>query len=127
MGSWPLLLGEFCNLCVALILVLELFFIFRSTTESVNLVLNSVAVNFLGGVDAEFVDRGAYVNAIDNFKTLVLPFRGMSKATPRCWAKCVECLLAFLEKLFLVMGISLACVFLLAPSRDGESWYVSTE
>jgi hypothetical protein len=68
-GYWaPLVIGELLNALVAIILVLTLFQIYCHQRVPADLILNAVAVNFLGSVDSEFVDPGMSKDAIANFK-----------------------------------------------------------
>jgi hypothetical protein len=66
----PLLAGEFLNVFVSLILVVTLFVIFTDTQQPADLILNAVAVNFLGAVDGEFVSNDLKTDALANFRRL---------------------------------------------------------
>jgi len=68
-GFWvPLIVGEILNVFVAMILVLTLYQIYTHQDEPADLILNAVAVNFLGSVDSEFVNHDMEKDAISNFK-----------------------------------------------------------
>jgi len=68
-GYWlPLIVGEILNAIVAMILVVTLYQIFTHQNEPADLILNAVAVNFLGSIDSEFVNDDMKVDAIANFK-----------------------------------------------------------
>jgi len=68
-GFWlPLVAGEILNVFVAIILVITLYQIYTHQTEPADLILNAVAVNFLGSVDSEFVSEEMKKEAIVNFK-----------------------------------------------------------
>jgi len=70
-GYWmPLLLGEFSNVLVSIVLVITLYVIYTDLTVPADLILNAVAVNFLGSVDAEFVNPDMKKDALRNFKEL---------------------------------------------------------
>merc|ERR1712048_1258958 len=60
--------GELSNVLVSVVLVLTLYVIFTNVSEPADLILNAVAVNFLGSVDAEFVNEDMKKDALDNFK-----------------------------------------------------------
>lgn len=66
--SLPLVAGELLNVFVAIILVVTLYQIYAHQNQPADLILNAVAVNFLGSVDAEFVNEEMKKDAIENFK-----------------------------------------------------------
>jgi ABC-type multidrug transport system fused ATPase/permease subunit len=72
---WPLALGEFSNTMVSLVLVFTLYFIYTNSRSSVDLILNAVAVNFLGGVDAEMVNNEMRKDGVRNFQELTEQYR----------------------------------------------------
>merc|ERR1712190_689638 len=76
---WPLLVGELVNIVVAVMLVLTMYFCFSNTTDGLELVLNAVAFNFLGEIDAEFVDRQTYASGIHNFQEIMEPLKDSPK------------------------------------------------
>lgn len=68
-GYWvPLIIGEVLNVFVAMILVLTLYQIYTHQNEPADLILNAVAVNFLGSVDSEFVSHSMEKEAVENCK-----------------------------------------------------------
>lgn len=70
-GYWaPLLLGEISNVLVSIVLVITLYIIYTHLTVPADLILNAVAVNFLGSVDAEFVNEDMKKDALVNFREL---------------------------------------------------------
>merc|ERR1719331_2993004 len=89
-GHWlPLLLGEFSNVLVSVVLVITLFCIFTSLTVPADLILNAVAVNFLGNVDAEFVASTNRKDAVANFNELTQKFihQGESSDETSCCSR----------------------------------------
>lgn len=68
---WPVLLGEFLNVLTACILVVVLFLIFLSQSTPQDLLLNCLAINFVGSVDNEFVQEEAKDDAAKNFQDSV--------------------------------------------------------
>jgi hypothetical protein len=68
-GYWlPLIVGEVLNAFVGMILVLTLYQIYCHQNQPADLILNAVAVNFLGNVDSDFVDPEMKATAIANCK-----------------------------------------------------------
>jgi len=68
-GHWlPLVAGEVSNVFTAVVLVTALYSIFTTQTQAADLILNAVAVNFLGDVDASFVDPHMKKEAVITFK-----------------------------------------------------------
>jgi len=84
-GIWlPLVLGEFSNVLVSLVLVITLYVIFTHLIQPADLILNAVAVNFLGSVDGEFVNEDMKKDALRNFKSMTketMPFKKMCLST----------------------------------------------
>jgi len=71
MGYWvPLVAGEISNLFTAAVLIIALYSIFTTQTQPADLILNAVAINFLGDCDAGFVDKNMRMEAIKSFKDL---------------------------------------------------------
>jgi len=81
-GFWlPLVVGELLNVVVAVILVITLYQIYTHQNEPADLILNAVAVNFLGSVDSEFVNEEMKIDAVANFKQLTRDlFKGPSSS-----------------------------------------------
>jgi len=70
-GYWaPLVLGEVSNVLVSFVLVITLYIIYTHLTVPADLILNAVAVNFLGSVDAEFVSEDMKKDALANFREI---------------------------------------------------------
>jgi len=117
-GYWvPMMLGEITNVFVSLILVLTLFVIFVSTEVPTELILNAVAVNFLGAVDGEFVDSQMRADALTNFKDLFYEYGSDAevkeeKAGHRALGMALNGMLTFI----VVSGLALTIVFFVAPS-----------
>lgn len=120
MGQWlPLMVGEITNVFVSLILVLTLFVIFVDVEQPADLILNAVAVNFLGAVDGDFVDDDMKQDALRNFKDTFYEHGadqedGMEPADHQCLPMVLSIMLTFI----VVAGILLSAIFLLAPSPD---------
>lgn len=75
MGNWiPLVFGEFSNVFTAVVLVVALFSIFTTQTAPADLILNAVAVNFLGDCDGAFVSEEMKEEAQASFKELTNDF-----------------------------------------------------
>jgi hypothetical protein len=119
---WPLLLGEFANILVGGVLVLTMFISYTSTQTGTNLVLNSVAFNFLAGVDAEFVERETRDDAVDNFKALTAPYKDAHpKHRSRCLSQMTLGLLLVMRMCLLLEGCICALAFGILPDRHDES------
>merc|ERR1711865_35475 len=118
-GYWvPMMVGEITNVFVSLILVLTLFVIFVSTDAPTDLILNAVAVNFLGAVDGEFVDTEMRADALTNFKDLFYEY-GSDKENAQeedFFHKAISMALNGLLRFIVVSGLTLSVVFLLSPS-----------
>jgi len=64
----PMLVGEFANAFTACILTTTLFFIFVTSTTPVDLVLNSLAINFLVSADNDFQEESIRDAAKEDFR-----------------------------------------------------------
>lgn len=71
---WPALLGEIVNAFAACTLSVTLFTVFCYCEHPQDLIINCVAINFLGSVDTEFTDFALRQVAFDNFKHVMTPF-----------------------------------------------------
>jgi len=70
-GNWlPLVFGEFSNVFTGVVLVVALYSIFTTQTAPADLILNAVAVNFLGDCDSAFVSEDMKDEAQATFKEL---------------------------------------------------------
>jgi len=70
-GNWlPLVFGEVSNVFTAVVLVIALYSIFTTQTAPADLILNAVAVNFLGDCDGAFVSEDMKDEAVGSFKEL---------------------------------------------------------
>jgi len=119
---WPLLLGEIANLIVGAILVITMYISFINTEDGTELVLNAVAFNFLGGVDAEFVDSKSHADACRNFKDITAPFREVMKGSRfSCWAKLIGGSMFLLRMGLVLLGSTLGIAFVFLPDREDES------
>lgn len=71
MGNWfPLIAGEISNVFTAFVLCFALYSIFTTQTHPPDLILNAVAVNFLGDCDGNFVNNEMKEEAVRNFKEM---------------------------------------------------------
>jgi len=68
---WPLVLGEFANSSLAASLCLTLFVVYCRTTYLPDLLINCLAINFLGNVDSEFCSADLRIFALDKFRDVV--------------------------------------------------------
>lgn len=125
-GYWaPLVLGELSNVFVATVLVITLYVIYTDLEVPADLILNAVAVNFLGSVDAEFVNEELKKDAIANFKGLtddVLSCQDEAEEDADEGTKDTlidRCLRIFLYGVA-CMGIMLAIVFFFAPTQSNK-------
>lgn len=119
-GHWlPMMFGEITNVFVSLILVLTLFVIFVDVEHPADLILNAVAVNFLGAVDGEFVDDEMKQDALRNFREVFYEYGSdMQDNDDRKEHHCLNVVLSVLLTVIVVSGLFLAVVFLLAPSPE---------
>lgn len=118
-GYWaPMMVGEITNVFVSLILVLTLFVIFVSTEAPTDLILNAVAVNFLGAVDGEFVDSEMKADALKNFRTVFYEYGSdMGEAKEGSPGhKALGMALSAMLFFIIVSGLALTVVFFVAPS-----------
>lgn len=69
--TWVAFIGEFINAFTGFALVLTLFTVFVLSVDPFNLVINSLAINYLGNVDNEFTDETLKVASIKRFEKLV--------------------------------------------------------
>jgi len=119
---WPSLVGEFANIFVGMLLVVTMFMCFNNIHNGTNLVLNAVALNFLAGVDSEFVDRETYDIALLNFKHTTEKFRHCRpKDAYKCWSRIVWGLMFILRYSFVILGVVLGVAFGVLPGRSDES------
>lgn len=122
-GHWiPLLIGEVSNVFTAVVLVVALYSIFTTQTQPADLILNAVAVNFLGDVDGSFVDSDMKKDAIATFKTFSHGLFSKQNAkvfneqTETCTARIVEASL----RLVSIAGVIGCLTFLIHPAHyDG--------
>lgn len=118
-GYWlPMLIGELINVFVSLILVMSLFVIFVGTTHPADLILNAVAVNFLGAIDGEFVSDVMQDDALTNFKQLFYEYGadGDIEAKPGPRRRMLFAALSIMMGTIKYGGLFLSFVFLVAPS-----------
>lgn len=119
-GQWlPLMFGELTNVFVSLILVLTLFVIFVDVEHPADLILNAVAVNFLGAVDGEFVDEDMKQDALTNFRQVFYEFGGEKEESDEAKDQHVMNIVLNAMLTFIVCsGLLLSMVFFFAPSPD---------
>jgi len=121
---WPLVVGEFSNTTVSLVLVFCLFFIYTNSRRAMDLILNAVAVNFLGAVDAEMVDSEMMRDGIGSFKELMNQFRkegSHEMKTDTLVGKITDWVLNVMLFSIVSSGIILAFLFLLLESPAGSN------
>ena len=92
---WPAILGEVINSFCAFILCLTLFTVFCNATRLPDLVINCIAINFIGVVDNEFVSDDLKSKAAVNFHKMnqhMKKHRAMSLRHPyrRIFEKCLD-------------------------------------
>lgn len=119
---WPLLLGEIANLILGVVLMISMYIKFINIAAATDLVLNAVALNFLGSIHAEFVDSKSHADACQNFKDTTAPFREVMKGSRfSCWAKLVGGSMFLLRMALVLLGSILCIAFLFLPDREDES------
>jgi len=120
-GYWsPMMVGELTNVFVSLILVLTLFVIFVATEHPADLILNAVAVNFLGAVDGEFVTDDMKQDALRNFKSLFYEWGSDQDDQKRKEHTFLHTFLNVMLFIIVISGLCLSIVFLVAPSPSPE-------
>lgn len=124
-GYWlPLVLGEFSNVLVSMVLVITLYVIFTHLVQPADLILNAVAVNFLGSVDGEFVNEDMKKDALVNFKDLTSTILNDPEVNRHDGSEDEEkltCLDVFLKTLLYsiaVAGIILSVLFYQQPTNE---------
>lgn len=116
-GFWlPMMLGEILNVFVSLILVVSLFVIFVETEHPADLILNAVAVNFLGAVDGEMVNDVMTEDALKNFKLLFYEYGCDGEKQGEKKHSMLHTGLNFMLTVIVLSGLLLSMVFLFAPS-----------
>jgi len=123
---WPLILGEFANTIVSMVLVFTLFFIYTNLEQPAELILNAVAVNFLGSVDSEFVDSDTGSECVANFKELMERFKYQppDEDTGGYQKRCTQYADMVLKSMLggmVITGTILAFIFLCAPTQSIEA------
>lgn len=119
MGHWlPLMVGELTNVFVSLILVVSLFVIFVDVERPADLILNAVAVNFLGAVDGEFVDDDMKQDALRNFRQVFYEYGADHQDETSGHHHTLNMLLNILLNVILISGLFFSVVFFVAPSPE---------
>jgi len=83
-------MGEFINAFTGFSLVVTLFTVFVLSVDPFNLVINSIAINYLGNVDNEFVDETLKVESLAAFQKFERQHLGNQReesseeSEPRC-------------------------------------------
>lgn len=117
---WPLVLGEIVNAFAAAVLCLILFTIFCEVTSLPELVINCIAINFIGSVDSEFCNDDLRHYAMDNFHSVMFGKKeGDKEEDETCARQIMEFTLSSLLWVLrtagtLIIGTILALIFLLA-------------
>lgn len=120
---WPLVLGEVINSFAAFTLCLTLFTVFCQAANLRDLVINCIAINFIGNVDSEFCTPQLKEFAVGNFQTVARERFNGDEEPETCSRSLFEKVLALLLWLFrtfgtLGIGTFLACVFLFSHKDD---------
>jgi len=119
---WPALLGEIVNSFASLILSLTLFKVFCGSVRPQDLVINCVAINFIGGVDSEFVTDDMVSTAITNFQEICAHYvkHGPGEDS-KCWTcveKSTQWMLFFVRVGgTLILGHIMAIIFLVSHNK----------
>lgn len=111
----PLMIGELTNVFVSLILVVTLFVIFCDVEHPADLILNAVAVNFLGAVDGEFVNDVMKEDALTNFKKVFWEY-GVGDHGGSRKHQLLSYFLMVMLTIIVVSGLALSVMFFFAPS-----------
>lgn len=121
---WPLVLGELINSFCSFTLCLTLFTVFCQADQLQDLVINCIAINFIGNVDSEFCSEELKDYAVVNFQAVVREHFGAGEEEPEtCARSMLEDSLAFflwMLRTICVLGFGtfLAFVFLLSNQVD---------
>lgn len=119
---WPAVLGEIVNAFAAFTLTVTLFTVFCTCSKLQDLVINCVAINFIGSVDSEFTTDVMKDVAVDNFHKLARTYKNTrgslaAEMEDSLWRTVLEKGLAYL--LFalriggtLCCGVSLGLMFM---------------
>jgi hypothetical protein len=69
--DFPLLFGEVMNTTMCLLLMMILYLVFCQTSSSENLLMNCIAINFVGGIDNEFVGEEELEGSVANLEASI--------------------------------------------------------
>jgi len=124
--SWfyeiPLLIGEFMNIFVGIVLQLILFVIFVKSRNAEDLTMNCLAVQFLLQIDNELVSEAIEDEAIQNLKYAVIEWTNASMKEDHHYdlrhhlQVAVMMSVYFLRVVFMVMAVGLSFVFFFAKN-----------
>lgn len=78
---WPALLGEVVNAFASFTLTVTLFTVFCTASKLQELVINCVAINFIGSVDQEFTSDEMKDVAIENYHIIAKRFHRPSRGS----------------------------------------------
>lgn len=87
---WPLLLGEAINSFAAFILSVTLFCVFCGSLHASDLIINCIAINFIGSVDSEFTDDVMMKRALKIFREVMEGVAGQHDVEESCGRNIVE-------------------------------------
>jgi hypothetical protein len=116
---WPLVLGELINSFAAFTLCVTLFTVFCEANHLQDLVINCIAINFIGNVDSEFCTQELKEFAVAKFHSVARDNYARENDPETCCRSYLEKSLAFLLWLLRTIGTAgfgtcLACIFLLS-------------
>lgn len=119
---WPVLLGEIVNSFASFTLSLTLFKVFCDSIHPQDLIINCIAINFIGSVDSEFTDPEMRARAIETFKHVMHDRMGAEVMEESCMRQAVEffshyTLLALRLGGTVVLGHVLAFLFLVSHEQ----------
>mmetsp|Transcript_86713 Transcript_86713/g.194035 ORF Transcript_86713/g.194035 Transcript_86713/m.194035 type:complete len:354 (+) Transcript_86713:49-1110(+) len=119
---WPVLLGEVVNSFAAFTLSVTLFSVFCEATHPQDLIINCIAINFIGSVDIELMDDEMMKRAVTNFDEVMGKCVGKSVGEESAFRQVVETsahylLLSMRVLGTLCFGTFLAFIFLLSHSE----------
>merc|ERR1712190_595420 len=86
----PMLLGEAINSFAAFTLSVTLFAVFCSSLHPQDLIINCVAINFLGSADTEYPDQEMANRAVKNFRKVIKSYAGNVVEVESCGRICAE-------------------------------------
>lgn len=118
---WPAVLGEAINAFTAFTLSLTLFTVFCTANAPQDLIINCIAINFIGSVDSEFTTEEWRKKSSVLFRDAMVKFSHTSSEDTQMRAfseKAIEYMLYWLRVVgTLGLGHVLACAFLISHEQ----------